>query len=83
MYHQFKELADVDITKEPMEVGPTCHYVMGGVEVEPDSAATAVPGLFAAGEVSGGCTARTGWAATRCPTCWCSAAGPAWVRRST
>jgi succinate dehydrogenase / fumarate reductase flavoprotein subunit len=51
---QFKELADVDITKEPMEVGPTCHYVMGGVEVDPDTAAAAVPGLFAAGEVSGG-----------------------------
>jgi succinate dehydrogenase / fumarate reductase flavoprotein subunit len=54
MHHQFKELADVDITKEPMEVGPTCHYVMGGVEVEPDTEATAVPGLFAAGEVAGG-----------------------------
>ncbi|MFI0792305.1 fumarate reductase/succinate dehydrogenase flavoprotein subunit [Micromonospora rubida] len=56
MYHQFKELADVDITKEPMEVGPTCHYVMGGVEVDPDSGAAfgSVRGLFAAGEVSGG-----------------------------
>jgi succinate dehydrogenase / fumarate reductase flavoprotein subunit len=54
MYHQFKELADVDITKEPMEVGPAQHYVMGGVEVDPDSAASVVPGLFAAGEVSGG-----------------------------
>jgi succinate dehydrogenase / fumarate reductase, flavoprotein subunit len=54
MYHQFKELADVDITKEPMEVGPTCHYVMGGVEVDPDTAAARVPGLFAAGEVAGG-----------------------------
>ncbi len=55
MYHQFKELADVDITAEPMEVGPTCHYVMGGVEVEPDTAAAArVPGLFAAGESAGG-----------------------------
>src|ERR1700726_3082108 len=54
MYHQFKELADVDITKEPMEFGPTCHYVMGGVEVDPDPAASSVPGLFAAGEVSGG-----------------------------
>jgi succinate dehydrogenase / fumarate reductase flavoprotein subunit len=56
MYHQFKELADVDITKQPMEVGPTCHYVMGGVEVDPDSAAAHghVQGLFAAGEVSGG-----------------------------
>jgi succinate dehydrogenase / fumarate reductase, flavoprotein subunit len=54
MHHQFLELADVDITKEPMEVGPTCHYVMGGVEVDPATAAAAVPGLFAAGEVSGG-----------------------------
>src|SRR4051794_29268592 len=55
MYHQFKELADVDITKQPMEIGPTCHYVMGGVEVDADSAATpTVAGLYAAGEVSGG-----------------------------
>ncbi len=54
MHHQFKELADVDITAEPMEVGPTCHYVMGGVEVEADTAASTVPGLFAAGEVAGG-----------------------------
>jgi succinate dehydrogenase / fumarate reductase, flavoprotein subunit len=54
MYHQFKELAEVDITAEPMEVGPTCHYVMGGVEVEPDTEAARVPGLFAAGEVAGG-----------------------------
>ena len=54
MHHQFKELADVDITTEPMEIGPTCHYVMGGVEVDPDTAASSVPGLFAAGEVSGG-----------------------------
>ena len=54
MYHQFKELADVDITKEPMEIGPTCHYVMGGVEVDPDSQASSVTGLYAAGEVSGG-----------------------------
>ncbi|MER8047037.1 fumarate reductase/succinate dehydrogenase flavoprotein subunit [Streptomyces sp. NPDC094032] len=55
MYHQFKELADVDITAEAMEVGPTCHYVMGGVAVDSESAATVgVPGLFAAGEVAGG-----------------------------
>jgi succinate dehydrogenase / fumarate reductase flavoprotein subunit len=55
MHHQFKELADVDITAEPMEVGPTCHYVMGGIEVEPDSTAAArIPGLFASGEVAGG-----------------------------
>ena len=54
MYHQFKELADVDITKEPMEVGPTCHYAMGGVKVDADSTATTVAGLFAAGEVAAG-----------------------------
>jgi succinate dehydrogenase / fumarate reductase flavoprotein subunit len=55
MYHQFKELADVDITAEAMEVGPTCHYVMGGIEVDPDTgAAVGVSGLFAAGEVAGG-----------------------------
>lgn len=54
MHHQFKELADVDITKEQMEVGPTCHYVMGGVEVDPDTGSAGVPGLFAAGECSGG-----------------------------
>jgi succinate dehydrogenase flavoprotein subunit len=54
MYHQFMELAGVDITKEPMEIGPTAHYVMGGVEVDPDTGAASVPGLFAVGEVSGG-----------------------------
>ena len=54
MYHQFIELAEVDITKDPMEVGPTCHYVMGGIEVDPDTGAASTPGLFAAGECSGG-----------------------------
>jgi succinate dehydrogenase / fumarate reductase flavoprotein subunit len=54
MYHQFMKLADVDITRVPMEVGPTCHYVMGGVRVDPDTAATTVPGLYAAGECAGG-----------------------------
>jgi succinate dehydrogenase / fumarate reductase flavoprotein subunit len=54
MHHQFKELADVDITVEPMEVGPTCHYVMGGVEVQPDTEAALTAGLFAVGEVAGG-----------------------------
>ena len=54
MYHQFKELAEVDIPKEPREVGPTCHYVMGGVEVDPDTQQSRVEGLFAAGECSGG-----------------------------
>ena len=54
MYHQFKELADIDITEEPMEVGPTTHYVMGGVRVDADSQMTNVPGLFAAGECAAG-----------------------------
>ncbi len=54
MYHQFKELADVDITKGPMEVGPTCHYVMGGIRVDAETTETAVPGLFAAGEAAVG-----------------------------
>ena len=54
MYHQFMELAGVDITTESMEIGPTCHYIMGGVQVDADTAATAAPGLFAAGEVAGG-----------------------------
>jgi succinate dehydrogenase / fumarate reductase flavoprotein subunit len=54
MYHQFKELADVDITKGPMEVGPTCHYVMGGIRVEAETAQSTLPGLFAAGECAAG-----------------------------
>ncbi len=54
MYHQFKQLADIDITTEPMEVGPTTHYVMGGVRVDGDTQMSRVPGLFAAGEVAGG-----------------------------
>jgi succinate dehydrogenase / fumarate reductase flavoprotein subunit len=54
MYEQFHKLADVDITKEPFEVGPTIHYVMGGIKVDPESEATTVPGLFAAGEVASG-----------------------------
>jgi succinate dehydrogenase / fumarate reductase flavoprotein subunit len=54
MYHQFKELADVDITTGPMEVGPTTHYIMGGVRVDPDTGAATVPGLYAAGEAAAG-----------------------------
>ncbi len=54
MYHQFMELAGVDITREAMEIGPTCHYIMGGVKVDADTAATKVAGLYAAGEVAGG-----------------------------
>jgi len=54
MYHQFKQLADIDITQEPMEVGPTTHYIMGGVRVDADTQMSTVPGLFAAGEVGAG-----------------------------
>src|SRR5216117_1748898 len=54
MYHQFKELAHVDITKDPMEIGPTTHYVMGGIKVDAETQASTVPGLYAAGEVGGG-----------------------------
>jgi succinate dehydrogenase / fumarate reductase, flavoprotein subunit len=54
MYHQFKQLGDIDITKDPMEVGPTTHYMMGGVKVDPDSQMSKVPGLFAAGECAAG-----------------------------
>ncbi len=54
MYHQFKELADVDITKGPMEVGPTCHYMMGGIKVDAETGQASIPGLFAAGEAAGG-----------------------------
>ena len=77
MYHQFIELAEVDITKEAMEVGPTCHYVMGGIEVDPDTGG-APRRRDCSRRVSApaACTAPTGWAATRCPTCWCSAAAP-------
>ena len=74
MYDQFKELADVDITTGPMEVGPTTHYVMGGIRVDAetgrDDGARPVRGGRGA---PAACTARTGWAATRCPTCSCSA----------
>jgi succinate dehydrogenase / fumarate reductase flavoprotein subunit len=54
MYHQFKELADLDITKEPMEIGPTTHYIMGGIKVDADSQMSTIPGLFAAGECASG-----------------------------
>jgi succinate dehydrogenase / fumarate reductase flavoprotein subunit len=54
MYHQFKQLADIDITEQPMEVGPTTHYIMGGVRVDPDTQMSRLPGLFAAGECAAG-----------------------------
>src|SRR6185295_10978038 len=54
MYHQFLELADVDITTGPMEVGPTCHYMMGGIRVDAETSQATIPGLFAAGEAAAG-----------------------------
>src|SRR2546421_11808658 len=54
MYHQFKQLADIDITEQPMEVGPTTHYVMGGIRVDSDTQMSHLPGLFAAGECAAG-----------------------------
>ena len=65
MYHQFKELADVDITAEPMEIGPTCHYVMGGVEVDADTELSGSPACTPWGSAPAACTAPTGSAATR------------------
>ena len=77
MYHQFKELADVDITKEPMEVGPTCHYMMGGVRVDAETAGHRGARPLRRGRGRGrDCTAPTGWAATRSPTCSSSAGAP-------
>ncbi len=64
MYHQFIELAEVDITKDAMEVGPTCHYVMGGIEVDPDSGGADTRGCSRRASVPAACTAPTAWAAT-------------------
>ena len=84
MYHQFKQLADLDITNEPMEVGPTTHYVMGGVRVDGDTQMSNVPGLFAARRMRGrASTAPTASAATRSPICSSSANAPANTRRSS
>ena len=84
MYHQFKQLADIDITKEPMEVGPTTHYIMGGVRVDGDIADVDRARPVRRGRVRRrACTARIGWAATRSPTCWCSASAPASTPRSS
>ena len=84
MYHQFKELADVDITAEPMEIGPTCHYVMGGIEVDAGHRAERRrPGSTPWASARAACTAPTGSAATRCRTCWSSGVGPARPPRRT
>ena len=82
MYHQFKQLADIDITKEPMEVGPTTHYIMGGVRVDGDTQMSNVPGpVRRRRSARRACTAPIAWAATRSPTCSCSASAPASTRR--
>ena len=80
MHEQFLKLADIDISREPMEVFPTVHYTMGGIKVDPETCATNVPGLFAAGEPAA-CTGPTVSEATRSPTCSSSAGGPGWVPR--
>ena len=82
MYHQFKELADVDITKGPMEVGPTCHYVMGGIRVEAeDGADRRCPDFSRREKPLRDCMARIAWAGIRFRTCWSSAGARAWPRR--
>ena len=83
MYHQFKQLADIDITKEPMEVGPTTHYVMGGVRVDADTQMSTRARPVRRRRVRGrASTAPTGWAATRSRTCSSSASAPASTRRA-
>jgi succinate dehydrogenase / fumarate reductase flavoprotein subunit len=83
MYEQFKNLADIDISREPMEVFPTVHYTMGGVKVDPETCESSVPGLFAAGEVAGGLHGPTASAGTRSRTCSSSGAGPGMAPRTT
>lgn len=82
MYHQFTQLADIDITREAMEVGPTTHYMMGGVRVDGDTQMSTVPGLFAAGEVAAGLHGANRLGAIPCRTCWCSGSGRENSRRS-
>ncbi len=83
MYHQFKQLADIDITKEPMEIGPTTHYMMGGVRVDGEPQMSTVPGIFAAGECAAGLHGANRWAATRFRICSFSASARANTPRSS
>ena len=78
MYHQFKQLADIDITEQPMEVGPTTHYVMGGIRVDSDTQMSRVPGLFAAGECAAGINGANRLGRKfACPIFWFSENAPA------
>ncbi len=83
MYHQFKQLADIDITKDPMEIGPTTHYMMGGVRVDADTQMSDVPACSRPANAARDCTAPIAWAAIRSPICWCSASARASMRRSS
>ena len=78
MYHQFKQLADIDITEEPMEVGPTTHYMMGGIRVDGDTQMSDRARPVCGRRMCGGsASAPIAWAEIRCPICWSSASGPA------
>ena len=83
MYHQFKQLGDIDITKEPMEIGPTTHYMMGGVRVDPDTQMSDVAACSPPGNAARDCTERIAWAGIRYPIWWCSASARANLRRSS
>jgi succinate dehydrogenase / fumarate reductase flavoprotein subunit len=76
MYQQFKQLADIDITREPMEVGPTTHYMMGGVKVDAETQMSTVPGLFAAGECAAGLHGANRLGGNSLRTCWSSGSAP-------
>ena len=83
MHHQFKALGDIDITKEPMEVGPTTHYIMGGVHVDADTQMSDVPGLFAAGECAAGINGANRLGAIHSLTFWYSENEPENLRRNS
>jgi succinate dehydrogenase / fumarate reductase flavoprotein subunit len=83
MYHQFKQLADIDITKEPMEVGPTTHYMMGGVSVDAETQMSTCRACSRPANAPRDCTEPTGWAAIRSRTSWCSASARASTPRNS
>ena len=83
MYHQFKQLADIDITQQPMEVGPTTHYIMGGIRVDADTQMSGCRACSRRANARPASTGRIGWAATRSRISWCSANAPVSSRRSS